>query len=218
MLSLGWLRPYKNVPRLIKEFKALAGANKVLIVAGRPSTADLRREIELEAREDPRIRLDLAYLSEEKVATYLQAADLVVLPYKEILNSGTALLSLSLNRPLLVPKLGALHELAAEVGVEWVRLYEGELTTGELDRAVQWAQRTVRPPAAPLENRAWPLIASHTLEVYKEVIGSLPAKHPAAQSSKAGAAGSLFNECGATRYHGSVNPQSDACGGRTNAK
>jgi beta-1,4-mannosyltransferase len=42
----------------------------------------------------------------------MRAADLIALPYKEILNSGSAILALSFDRPILVPAAGALAELS----------------------------------------------------------------------------------------------------------
>jgi hypothetical protein len=82
-----------------------------------------------------------------------------VLPYRDILNSGSALLALSLNRPVLVPRRGALAELQQQVGEAWVRCYDGDLTAETLVDAIAWARETPREPEAPLHAFAWPSIA-----------------------------------------------------------
>jgi beta-1,4-mannosyltransferase len=89
----------------------------------------------------------------------------VVLPFRDITNSCTALLALSFDRPVLVPALGAMAELQALVGDEWVRTYDDELTPDLLARALDWAVR--RPPGVPrLDALDWPEIARRTLSVY----------------------------------------------------
>jgi len=41
----------------------------------------------------------------------MNASDWVILPYQNILNSGSALLGLSFGRPMIVPQKGSLPEL-----------------------------------------------------------------------------------------------------------
>src|SRR3546814_10110494 len=55
-------------------------------------------------------------------------ADAVVLPYRDIVNSGSALLALSRFRPVIAPRLGSLIELQGQVGEDWLWLYDGPLT------------------------------------------------------------------------------------------
>ena len=52
------------------------------------------------------------------------AADVVVLPYLDISNSGVAMLALSLQRPVIGPSKGAFPELQAQVGTTWVRTFD----------------------------------------------------------------------------------------------
>jgi beta-1,4-mannosyltransferase len=107
----------------------------------------------------------------DRVQYFLRAADLVVLPYTEILNSGSALLALSFDRPILVPAIGAIPELYELAGGDWVRLYEGELTPELLSDAMRWAKQ--RSPDefehAPLDALDWNRLARLTLEAFRSV-------------------------------------------------
>ena len=143
---LGALRPYKNVPALLAAFRGLADDDWRLVVAGQPLNDRLRTEVERGAAADERIRLDLAFVPRERVQLYTRAADLLVFPYRDILNSGSALLALSFDRPILVPDRGAMAELRRTVGAEWVRTYDGELTTETLATAMAWAEATPLMP------------------------------------------------------------------------
>lgn len=169
VLFFGWIREYKNVPGLIGAFRNLPDAEAILCIAGREfsRSGTSMREV---AAGDPRVRLHLRHIGAEEVQTFFGAADLVVLPYREILNSGTALLALSFNKPVLVPRKGAMSELQSLVGGSWVRTYEGDLHTPELAQAIQWATEEHRPGIARLDRLDWKRVAEETLAAYKELV------------------------------------------------
>jgi beta-1,4-mannosyltransferase len=165
---LGLVRPYKNVPHLIRTVRALPreAGEVVLLIGGAPHSAVLAAEIREAAGGDPRVRLALEHIPDDDIQRYLRAADLVVLPFRDITNSGSALLALSFDRPVLVPALGAMGELQALAGAEWVRTYDKDLTPDLLACALDWSVR--RPPGAPrLDALEWPEIARQTLSVYQ---------------------------------------------------
>lgn len=166
---LGLVRPYKNVPHLIRTVRALpAGTAVVLLVAGEPLTRDLAEEVRDAAGDDPRVHLALHHVPDDDVQRYLRAADLVVLPFANITNSSSVLLALSFERPVLVPALGAMGELQGIVGTDWVRTYQGELTPAVLSDAIGWTSR--RPVGGPdLEALDWTAIARRTLAFYRAV-------------------------------------------------
>lgn len=166
----GLVRPYKNVPHLIRTVRALspAAGEVILLVAGAPLTPALANEVRRAAGADPRVRLALEHIPHDRVQQYLRAADLVVLPFRDITNSASALLALSFDRPVLVPALGAMGELQALVGAEWLCTYDGDLTVEVVAQALDWAVR--RPSGAPrLEELEWPDIARRTLAAYRAV-------------------------------------------------
>jgi glycosyltransferase involved in cell wall biosynthesis len=171
LVHLGALRPYKNVPHLIRTGRALDGPVQ-LVVAGRPQSGDLVRRIRQAAGGDPRVRLDLRFIPVEEVQYYLRAADLAVLPYTDILNSGSALLALSFDCPVLLPRRGAMGELKARIGDKWVRTYDGTLTPVTMHEGLVWAQGGERPSRAPLDDLDWETLAVQTLAFYRRVKGA----------------------------------------------
>jgi beta-1,4-mannosyltransferase len=167
---VGYVRAYKNVPRLIQAFRAMPDRGLVLVIAGESKSPELSAQIREAAAGDPRIRLDLRFLDEEQVHRYLSAADLVALPYREVLNSGSAILALSLDRPVLAPDAASIVELQETVRPDWVRTYSGELTAEHLGSALEWVRQTSRPSPAPLASLDWDRIAAATLAAYREVL------------------------------------------------
>jgi glycosyltransferase involved in cell wall biosynthesis len=170
---VGRIRPYKNVPALLAAFRQMDGDAR-LLVAGAPRTPALGDRVARAAAQDPRVRTCLRFVARAEMPFVLGAADLVVLPYEQVLHSGTALLALSFDRPVLVPRRGALPELQAEVGPEWVRTYEGRLTPATLRAALRWARTTDRPDRAPLADRDWGPLARDTVAFYRRVLRLAP--------------------------------------------
>ncbi len=179
VVSVGMIRAYKNIPDLVRTVAGTGDPALVLAIAGRPAGDLLADEIRSAAADDSRIVLDLAFQSDVAIASWLRAADLVVLPYRAIQNSGSAILALSADRPVVVPALGAMRELQAAVGEDWVRCYEGEFDAQELERSIRWA-REPRPERAPLDRLDWNAIADATVAFYREVRGESHAAPPTA--------------------------------------
>lgn len=169
VVFFGSIRPYKNVERLIDIFRDV-DEDAALLVAGRPQTLALEGCLRTAAHGAENVRLRLGFIPEADVPLILGAADLVALPYADILNSGSALLALSLNRPVLVPGKGAMGELQAQVGPAWVRTYDGALSVEALRAALRWARETPRVEQPPLEAFAWNEIARQTKAAYETLL------------------------------------------------
>jgi beta-1,4-mannosyltransferase len=169
IVFVGQVRPYKNVPALVNAFTTLEDSNAVLLIAGKIKSGAHRGELEQLFAADPRIRAITNFIPRDEMQFYLQAADLVVLPFRDILNSGSAVLALSFDKPVLVPRAGALVELASQIGDDWVMTYDGHLTPEILEAALGRAQ-TMRGRTAPLEPLSWSTVARQTSDIYRSLV------------------------------------------------
>ncbi len=165
---VGLMREYKNVPTLIQSFYQTKGIDR-LIVAGEVFDPQVRRRVEA-AMGDPRASIKFKHVADDDMQFYYRAADLAVFPYREILNSGSAMTALSFDVPVLVPGIGSMPELRDMVGRDWVMTYQGDLSSSVLEEAKAWVVGTRREKKAPLDKFAWPGIASKTIEFYKELL------------------------------------------------
>lgn len=116
-LAFGMVRPYKQVPALVETFRAVAGPDDRLVVAGNPNRDWLERAVRERADGDPRVRLDLRFVPDDEVGDYFAAADAVVLPYRDILTSGSAVLAMSFGRAVVAPRIGCLPWQVGDGGV-----------------------------------------------------------------------------------------------------
>lgn len=137
LLTFGRMYEYKNVPALIRAVRAARSENWIVIVAGNPRNAAIAEDFRREAGDDERIQLHLRYIPSDEAQVYFRASDLVVEPYREILNSGTALLALSFDRPVLVPHRGAGVDLSRDFGEPWVYTFHSTLTAEALARTLR---------------------------------------------------------------------------------
>ena len=168
---VGQIKPYKNVPALLRAFlDRPAGTSPAsLLIAGKPGDAALAAELAALAAGHPDVALRFGHIADDEMQVMLNACDLAVIPYREILNSGSAILALSFNRPVLVPAKGAMAELRNLVGPEWVMTYEGELDGTVLRNALRWATGTARHTTCNLNGLGWGTIAAQTLAAYQSV-------------------------------------------------
>lgn len=164
-LFFGNIRPYKNVPRLIEAFRSLERDDVQLLIVGQPGGGMEVGQLMQLVAGDERIHLRLEFVSERDVPIYLGAANVVVLPFDNILNSGSALLALSFNRPVLAPRLGSLPEIQQRVGARWVELYDGALATHHLALALREAA-IGEDEVVDLAQFDWDVIGQQTLDFY----------------------------------------------------
>jgi glycosyltransferase involved in cell wall biosynthesis len=166
---VGLIRRYKGVERLIDAFgQTRSSAPELsLRLAGNPSTDELADVVRSAAAGDERISARLEFLDDADLVREITAAELVVLPYRAMHNSGSVLAALSLDRPVLVPDNEVNRRLAAEVGPGWFHFFTDELGAEELTTAV--AALRGRPPVAPpdLSARNWDNAGRAHLDAYR---------------------------------------------------
>lgn len=109
---IGGIRPNKGVETLIQAFLKLKNENICLVIAGNETRSGsyVQSLIEM-ASGDERISFHLKHIPDEEIQVFMNATDIVVLPFAKILTSSTANLAMSFARPVIVPRMGCLPEL-----------------------------------------------------------------------------------------------------------
>ncbi|UZN04125.1 glycosyltransferase [Cellulomonas sp. S1-8] len=169
LVTIGLLRPYKGVEELLDAFHAQPDPDLRLTVAGKP-TPGLADTIRAAAVRDPRVEADLRFVPDATFVQHVTSAELVVLPYRQMTNSGVLLAALSLDRPCLVPASPANAAIAAEVGPGWVLQYDGEFGPSQLADGLHRARTTPRADRPDLRARDWDAIGAAHLEAYRTAV------------------------------------------------
>lgn len=168
-LFFGNIRPYKNVPALVRAFRELEDDDARLLVVGRPPDEDeARRELVEACDRDDRVSTEFGFIPEAEIQLYMNAADAVVLPFEKVLTSGSVVLAMSFGRPVVAPRLGCIPEL---VGDTDDFLYDPAADDGlvrALRRATEADLDTLGDAAFRRARRFdWVDIAGRTAEIYR---------------------------------------------------
>lgn len=168
---VGRIRQYKGVPDLIEAFLPYADPDVRLVVRGKPENPEIAAAMTNLCARDARIDLRLGFLSPADLTNEIAALDAVVLPFKWVTNSGSALLSLSLGTRVVVPGTAYFLELQSEFGPEWVYCYEGDLSPSVIAGICAWTKRPTSRPAPELsEQRGLPWAAKATFAFFQTVM------------------------------------------------
>ncbi len=174
LLFCGMIKPYKNIDSLIQTFSQANLAHYELVIAGKPDSPQLAEQLQQQKGAQENIHLFLHFIPDDQLHIYLSAADIVILPYKSILNSGALLLALSFNKPVIAPHIGAFVALQQELGSQWICSYDGDLQAGILSKALHELETFERPAICPLENYDWNKLATLTVNFYQNLFQRSP--------------------------------------------
>jgi glycosyltransferase involved in cell wall biosynthesis len=117
MLFFGRLRPYKGLDYLLSAFEQLAAGDPGyrLIIAGESKKGsetyfeEIQRQISNHARRDQIIDR-VEFIPDADAELYLKAADVMVLPYRDIFQSGVLFLAYSFGLPVVASDVGSFRE------------------------------------------------------------------------------------------------------------
>lgn len=171
IVYFGSIRSYKNVPALIHATRDCVNET-TLVILGRAWTEELEQRIRDAATGRDDVRLRLEELPSAHLAAEISRAELVVLPYTSLYNSGAVLLALTIGVPVLVPATPSTRALREEVGTNWLLLYEGELCARHIDDALTLirARVTAQGADAPdLSHRDWHALGEAYAAVYRKL-------------------------------------------------
>ena len=119
LLFFGKVMAYKGVEDLLAAFAAIPAEVPVhLTIAGHCADPALRSALRtLASHCGERVSLQLERVPDQEVTRLLADADAVVLPFKQITTSGSAVLALCHGRPLVLPDRAALPDIPPEAVV-----------------------------------------------------------------------------------------------------
>ena len=154
LLNFGQVRAYKGLEELIA---ASAGSGIAVHIIGKVYEEAYATSLHRAASHAENIVLDLrdALIGDAELEAAIDASHGVVLPYRQILNSGAAIHALSRHRPVLVPALGSMPELRDTVGADWVHLFDGTLDAADLQRFAAAVARLPRNARPDLSRLSW---------------------------------------------------------------
>lgn len=126
-LYLGMIRPYKGIEDLLDVWEKHKFDNSLLLIAGNPIIPEYGKFIKDKIDTLNDVLLYDFFIKNEDIHLFFSAADIVVLPFKKVLTSGSAILAMSFGKPIIAPKMGSLPDLLSDAKT---LLYDSQDKTG----------------------------------------------------------------------------------------
>lgn len=160
ILFFGYISPYKNIQKFIEIAKQFP--DKHFTIAGKPETQETRKEILDLTQNLPNVTCILRYIEESEIPDLFDSHELCILPFKEILNSGSSILSLSFNTPIIVPDSEIFRLWQSKFGKEWVRILSD-------DNVKQLINYPIPQTELSLKFLDWDRISHQTYTHYEDI-------------------------------------------------
>jgi D-inositol-3-phosphate glycosyltransferase len=183
LLFLGRIRPYKGLEFLLSAFREMKreGAGYRLVVAGEPKTGSedyFQTIVDIIQRDfaPGEVLLHDRFIPDDEIEVFLKASDVLVLPYKDISQSGILFLAHTYGLPAIAADVGAFSDtiIDGQTGflfqpqqpADLVRAVESYFASdlyAELDRR----RAEVREYFA--QHYSWHAVGSATRRVYEQL-------------------------------------------------
>lgn len=185
ILFFGRITPYKGIEYLISAFRLVSAKDERyrLVIAGRVDRCEeywstIRKDIFQEV-QNGKILLRDEFIPDDETEVYFKAADALVLPYKDIYQSGVLFLGQSFGLPVLAADVGSLKEDVIEGETGFV-FNPGD--SADLARAIEQyfasdlycelTSRRAKIVDSATRRHSWDVVGQMTLNVYAALMGS----------------------------------------------
>jgi glycosyltransferase involved in cell wall biosynthesis len=186
LLFFGNIAPYKGLEYLIAALAQAASNDGSwrLVIAGRPREQDtgywnnIHETISRSPLRD-RIMEKIEYVAEDEVEVYFKAADVLILPYAYIFQSGVLFLGYSFGLPVIAADVGSLKEeiIEGETGFVFQAKSAADLAgtiqkyfQSDMYRQLDQQRRKIRDYANA--RYSWAKVGGITSDIYANLLAS----------------------------------------------
>jgi glycosyltransferase involved in cell wall biosynthesis len=172
ILAFGLVRPYKGTDVLLEAFREIEGAELWIVGMPRMPMDGLR---ELASRAPGTVRFVDRFVTDPEIPAFMRRADLVVLPYRNIEQSGVLYTALAFGRPLVLSAVGGFPEVAESGAARLVPPEDPGALAEALRELLDDPAARERIAAAAAREAAttysWDRIGERTQALYRELLG-----------------------------------------------
>ena len=178
LLFFGMIKKVKGLDILLSSLTEVIKKHSdvVLLIAGKPWKDDFSNYQKLidELAISKYCKLDIKFISHSDVSNYYSAADIVVLPYRKIYQSGVLMMSLSYKKPVVVSDLPSFKEIIENNRTGYIFQSENSL---DLSRVINQALDNPKLLEEIKQNGydliatdyKWEMIGKKTLDAYLKI-------------------------------------------------
>lgn len=171
-LLFGQIRLYKGIPELVDAFKKLNFPQAKLLIVGEPLDSEVAKQVLKKIQGDRRIKAIFKFVPDDEVQLYMNASDVVVLPYKDILTSGAAILAMSFSKPIIAPAIGCMPDVLSSEGGFLYNPSESDGLLNAIEQALSAdLEKMGKYNFQLIKKLRWKEVAKKTYAVYLDCLG-----------------------------------------------
>lgn len=183
ILFFGNIAPYKGLEYLVAAFEQIRSRhdNYRLVIAGWPKNCErywtaIREAIHKDV-QDGRVLLRADYIPDDETELYFKAADVLVLPYRHVYQSGVLFLGYSFGLPVLAADVGSLRDEIVEGKTGFVFRPEDPADlaktieryfASDLFADLDGRKQEIRDFA--MEHHSWDVVGQRTMAIYADLL------------------------------------------------
>jgi len=183
VLFFGVITPYKGLEYLVTAFQEIVAQheNYRLIIAGKPDKCErywrtIREQIDKTAQRG-RVLVKDEFIPDGDTEVYFKAADILVLPYRHVYQSGVLFLGHSFGLPVLAADVGPLKDEVVEGKTGFVFRPEDAADlarameryfASELYQELEHRRQEIRDYTA--QRHSWDVVSQTTVNVYADLL------------------------------------------------
>jgi glycosyltransferase involved in cell wall biosynthesis len=172
ILAFGLIRPYKGTDVLLRAFSRIEGAELWIVGMPRMPTEELRA---LADGAPGRVRFIDRFIPDSEIPAFMRRADLVVLPYRNIEQSGVLYSALAFGRPLVLSAVGGFPEIAEHGAARLVPPEDPDALAEAIGSLLSDPEAAKALGAAAAREASttygWDRIAESTIALYRDLLG-----------------------------------------------
>jgi len=181
ILFFGQIKHVKGLDVLLRALPAIVAKHPdvILMIAGKVWKTDLGEYVALinQFGLEQHVKLDIRYIPNEDVASYYGAADVVVLPYRKIYQSGVLLMAMSYRKPVVVSDIPGMLEIIKDVVNGFVFRSENhrhleKILNQMLDQPEERDRVAALGYETVIKQHGWDRVGRLTREAYQSVLDS----------------------------------------------
>jgi len=181
ILFFGQIKHVKGLDVLLRALPAVVAKHPdvILMIAGKVWKTDLGEYVALinQFGLEQHVKLDIRYIPNEDVASYYGAADVVVLPYRKIYQSGVLLMAMSYRKPVVVSDIPGMLEIIKDVVNGFVFRSENhrhleKILNQMLDQPEERDRVAALGYETVIKQHGWDRVGRLTREAYQSVLDS----------------------------------------------
>lgn len=184
ILFFGRMRPYKGLDFLVEAFQQIVHRDRCyrLIIAGEPKKDSERhwREIQESIKRKEigdKVIQEARFIRDEETEIYFKAADVLVLPYSQVFQSGVLFLAYSFGLPVIATDVGSLRDDIVEGQTGYICQPCDALDLAKSieryfasDLFKTLERRRVEIKAFAGKRNSWELVGDKTCEIYAQLL------------------------------------------------